>query len=149
MRPTRPRKSSASITLVLISSVVMHGCGPDPGDGRGVRRDVYSSLEDCRAEWDRADNCERVSSTGSRWHSSSGHHFYGPRYTWHDTPTSGGDPKAAEARPRPGSRALGIASIGGSSASGGSRSGFSSSSGTASSSRGGFGGSASAHGGGS
>jgi uncharacterized protein YgiB involved in biofilm formation len=96
-----------------------------------MRRDVYASLEDCRADWGRVEECEAASSTGTR-SSASGSHYYGPRYYW-----SSASGHHDDLRPRPGSRAQSVANI--SRASGGS-------SGGSSISRGGFGGSSSAHG---
>ncbi len=127
----RPRKSSLSITLVLIGSAALSGCGEEQNT-RVMRRDVYSSLEDCRADWGRTDDCElrsnATSTTGST--TGSGGPYYGPRYYWQD---SAG--RYDTTSPRPGSRASGVASVGGTSSS------------SSAVSRGGFGSSSSMHGG--
>ena len=67
------RRASASITLVLIGSAALHGCGDDP---QPVARDLYRTRADCHLDWgDDPKKCEPV---------SSGPHagyFYGPSYT--------------------------------------------------------------------
>src|SRR5262245_18044050 len=70
------RRSSSSITLVLISATAISACGQGP-DTR--RRDLYASRADCVQDWgsDPA-KCEPVrSTTGTR----TGTHYYGPAYT--------------------------------------------------------------------
>ncbi len=139
----RRRKSSLSITLVLIGTAALSGCGNDRDQNtRVMRRDVYSSLEDCRADWGRADDCETASNVSPRSSATGVGSHYGPRYYWADS--SG---RYDNSTPRPGSRATSVATIGGTSSSGhasglhgsGSRS-------SSSVSRGGFGSSSSAHG---
>ena len=117
--PQRRRRSSLRVTLVLIGTAGLAAglaaCGPDPDPE--IRRNVYASLEDCRADWDRAELCEPAkaptrsgsSSTGSGLSSS---HYYGPLY--YSGATSGLD------RPRASSRSIGSTTI--------SRGGFGSSS---------------------
>lgn len=140
----RSRKSSLSITLVLIGTAALSGCGNDRDQNtRVMRRDVYSSLEDCRADWGRADDCETASNFSSRSSSTGGGSYYGPRYYWADS--SG---RYDNSTPRPGSRATSVATIGGTSASRHASGLHSSGSRSSSSvSRGGFGSSSSAHGG--
>src|SRR5687767_4244869 len=64
------RRSSTSITLILIGSAALGGCGEEVG-----QRDVYRSEADCQQDWgnDPA-RCERVRSG-----SHSGY-YYGPYY---------------------------------------------------------------------
>ena len=142
----RRRKSSLSITLVLIGTAALSGCGNDRDQNtRVMRRDVYSSLEDCRADWGRADDCETASNLSSRSSSNAGGttSHYGPRYYWADSSGRYDNPT-----PRPGSRATSVATVGGTS-SGSHSSGLHSSGSSSSSSvsRGGFGSSSAAHGG--
>lgn len=65
-----PRRSTASITLVLIGSAALYGCGEEVG-----QRDVYRSQTECMQDWGKDPaHCERQ---------RSGNHagyFYGPYY---------------------------------------------------------------------
>jgi uncharacterized protein YgiB involved in biofilm formation len=116
-RPMRApaRKRSLHLTLVFISAAALAGCGRLE-DNRGVSRDVYANLEECRADWGNPEDCEEIdekrSATGTR-------SFYGPRYTSR-TGSSGGYSTST----RPGSRSKGTVSSGGTV----SRGGFGSSS---------------------
>ena len=114
----RKRKRSLRLTLVLISAATLSGCGGLENDP-AVSRDVYASLEDCRADWGNPEDCEEIdekrSATGSRA-------FYGPRYSSR-TGSYGGYSSTS----RPGSRSKGTLS------------------GSRSASRGGFGRSSSRH----
>ncbi len=132
----RRRKSSLSITLVLIGASALSSCG-DNQNTRVMRRDVYSSLEDCRADWEKADDCEMRSNATSTGTGTTGRtsHYFGPRYYWAD---SAG--RYDTAAPRPGSRATGVTTLGSPSSSGLRSSG-------SSVSRGGFGSSSATHGG--
>jgi uncharacterized protein YgiB involved in biofilm formation len=109
------RKRSLQLTLVLIGAAALTGCGRLEDD-RGVSRDVYANLEECRADWGNPEDCEEIdekrSATGTRA-------FYGPRYTSR-TGSYGGYSTTT----RPGSRSKGTLSSGGSA----SRGGFGSSS---------------------
>ena len=65
----RTRRAPRTITLVLIGSAALSGCGDET-----VRRDVYRSSLDCQADWGDATQCAPV---------RSGPHagyFYGPSY---------------------------------------------------------------------
>jgi uncharacterized protein YgiB involved in biofilm formation len=65
----RTRRAPRTITLVLIGSAALSGCGDET-----VRRDVYRSSLDCQADWGDATQCAPVRSgphTG---------YFYGPSY---------------------------------------------------------------------
>jgi uncharacterized protein YgiB involved in biofilm formation len=101
------RKSSLSVTLVLIGAAALAGCD-DAGDGGPpfARRDTYASLEDCQKDWGRSEQCEPVAgsvsqSSGTHGSSSSYVRYYGPWYG--DTSSSTG--------PRPGSHAVGSTSV--------------------------------------
>jgi uncharacterized protein YgiB involved in biofilm formation len=67
----RTRRRTATITLVLISSAALQGCGR--GNEQPASRDIYRSQADCKRDWgDDEKKCEAV---------SSGPHagyFYGP-----------------------------------------------------------------------
>lgn len=121
-----PRRSTASITLVLIGSAALHGCSEEVG-----RRDIYRSQAECAQDWgsDPA-RCER-----QRSGSHSGY-YYGPYYS--------GTRAARQAvgttsLPRTGSSAIGSTHVTKSS------SGTSSSSSSSSVPRSGFGASSTAH----
>jgi len=85
------RRVTASLTLVLIGSASLHGCGDDPPP---QARDLYRSRADCQLDWgDDPKKCEPV---------SSGPHsgfFYGPMYM----PGAAG---LSSSTPRSGSRAM-------------------------------------------
>jgi uncharacterized protein YgiB involved in biofilm formation len=103
----RSRKSTATLTLVLIGAAALHGCGEDP---QSARRDVYRNQADCARDWgDDSTKCERQ---------SSGRHsgyYYGPSYG-HGTSTAG---VGSDSVARSGSRAMSSTTV--------SRSGFGSS----------------------
>lgn len=88
------RKRSAAITLVLVGSAALSGCGEPE-----AQRDVYSKLDDCAKDWGNPQQCESVKDAR---HSSS--HFYGPAY--YGTSFSSG-------RPRPSPNALEATRVGG------------------------------------
>src|SRR4051794_27139220 len=92
----RSRKSTATLTLVLIGAAALSACGEKP---QTATRDVYRNATDCKRDWGDDDKkCERV---------SSGPHagyFYGPSYGYgygHSTSTTG-----ASLAPRSGSSAM-------------------------------------------
>ena len=114
------RRSSSSITLVLISATAMSACGQSSAPGPNtMRRDTYTSLADCKKDWG-ADPAKCQGQT-SRSSTGSGYtHFYGPSYRAGDYGStrslhSDGSSTAA----RPGSNAMGTTHV--------SRSGFGSS----------------------
>ena len=92
----RPRKRSASITLVLIGAAALAGCSQDspPGSARAM----YATKDDCLRDWRDPAECEEVverdqsgatrrsyyvgpsrssSSTSRSWGSSSSSHSSG------------------------------------------------------------------------
>ena len=88
------RRSTASISLVLIGSAALNGCGEEVG-----RRDIYRSQAECAQDWgsDPA-RCERVRS------GSHTGYYYGPYYSSADSRRqAAGTP----ALPRQGSSAIG------------------------------------------
>ena len=96
------RKSSLSVTLVLIGAAALAGCddGPD-GAAPYARRDTYASLDDCKKHWGRPEQCEPVAGSVSHGSSTGFVRYYGPWYS--DASSSTG--------PRPGSRATGSVSV--------------------------------------
>ena len=102
-RTMRTRRSNATLTLVLIGTAALHGCGGQP---ETATRDVYRTQADCKRDWgDDPKKCERQ---GSGTHSG---YWYGPSYG-HGTGTSSGTSSVA----RKGSSAMGSTTV--------SRSGF-------------------------
>jgi len=89
------RKSTAAITLTLIGSAALSGCGPrEPPQAR----DIYSDKADCVREWGDENRCEPapgVTRTGA------GVYYYGPRYVYLGRRNDGIHPPE-----RPGSRAF-------------------------------------------
>jgi uncharacterized protein YgiB involved in biofilm formation len=119
------RRSAATLTLVLIGTSALPGCGGGEGDQKAAARDVYRTRADCQRDWgDDPKKCEQQ---------SSGRHsgyFYGPMYHGSGfSRSTGTGADSATMAPRKGSSAIGTTSM----SSGGSVS------------RGGFGSSASAH----
>ena len=89
-----PRRSTASITLVLIGSAALNGCG----DGVG-RRDIYRSQAECLKDWGSdPTRCERVRS------GSHAGYYYGPYYSSADSRRQAA---GTTAPPRHGSSAIG------------------------------------------
>jgi hypothetical protein len=111
------RRSSSSVTLVLISASALSACGQSPDT---LRRDMYTSRADCMQDWG-ADpaKCEPVRRTSSS--GSSYTHYYGPAYSHgsHGSSNLNTHSEGATSAARPGSRAMGTAHV--------SRSGFGSS----------------------
>ena len=122
----RRRRSSSSVTLVLISASALTACGQSPQSTPGadtLRRDIYTSQADCAKDWG-ADpaKCEpRKVGSGTSGYT----HFYGPSYH-HGTYGSSRSLHSAGSTTdaRPGTNSIGTAHV----------------------SRGGLGSSASAHG---
>src|SRR5450755_2863046 len=74
---TRPRKSSARITLVLLGAAALASCGQQEST---LRRDLYANKEDCLKDWGDELKCAEQAapaSTGSSYH---GGYWYGPFY---------------------------------------------------------------------
>jgi hypothetical protein len=79
--PSRPRKSSACVTLVLIGAATVAGCGPNADDG-AARRKQYATKEACVADWGDPDECAQQSvqeADGARRHYYS---YSGSGYRW-------------------------------------------------------------------
>lgn len=117
MSTTIKRKSSSSITLVLVGASTLAACGQSHDT---MRRDVYASRADCVQDWgsDPA-KCEPAQRTSGTSTTSSGR-YYGPSYShgsYGSTTTT--HPDGTTSAARPGSRAISTAHV--------SRSGFGSS----------------------
>lgn len=77
--PTRCRKSSTRVTLVLIgAAAALAGCGNS--SDADLRRNLYASKEDCVADWGDPKECEQSAapSSGGR----AGRVWYGPSYAY-------------------------------------------------------------------
>src|SRR5450432_1903499 len=71
------RKSSTSVTLVLIGAATLAACGQQ---GDALRRDLYANKEDCVKDWGEEPKCEQQVTTGTT-HSGGGAGFWiGPGY---------------------------------------------------------------------
>ena len=125
----RLRRSPSSITLVLIGTAALNGCGGE----ETARRDVYRSQLDCQRDWGATPGgCEPVRSGA---HSG---YYYGPRYR-----DDGQHRVGTTSLPRTGSNAIGTAHLARSDS--GHTATSSSSPHSPGTARGGFGSSASAH----
>ena len=118
------RRSTSTLTLVLIGAAALHGCGGSDNNEQ-ASRDVYKSRADCQRDWgDDPKKCEPQ---------SSGRHagyFYGPMYGYGRSVSSSPSGDSTALAPRQGSNAVSSTTV--------SRS-------SGSVARGGFGSSASAH----
>ncbi len=124
------RRSSTSVTLVLVGASALSACGQSPSATDTMRRDMYASKADCAKDWG-ADptKCEPAKSSGTRT-GTGGSHYWGPAYShgsYGSSRNSLSDGSTGDARP--GSHAIGAAGV--------SRSGFGSSSSSHGSSSGG------------
>ena len=77
---TRPRKSSACITLVLVGTAALSACSDDSGS----RRKQYATKEECLADWGDPAECEEQvvrhsdgSSTRYYWGGHGGGGYWG------------------------------------------------------------------------
>lgn len=112
------RRSSGTVTLVLIGVAGLAGCADE-------RRDVYATREDCLADWgNKPEDC--TPSTDSK-HAGRGF-FYGPLYAHRGFSGSGWNRSTGTFTSRASSRSIG------STGTGSSRGGFGSSSRSSSSS---------------
>ena len=117
----KSRRTTTTLTLVLIGTAAMHGCG-GAQEEQTAARDVYKSRADCQRDWgEDAAKCEQQTS-GSR----SGM-FLGPlMYGLGAMSGRSGMGMGSTMGPRPGSSAVGTTHVPGSSG-GTSRGGFGSS----------------------
>jgi hypothetical protein len=69
-------KRSRGVQLVLLgSSVGLYGCD---GITESLQQQRYTSLEQCRQDWNDPADCKPALSNPGR----AGYFFYGPRYYW-------------------------------------------------------------------
>ena len=98
----KTRRSTVSVTLVLIGAATLHGCG---NDEEPASRDVYRTRADCQRDWgDDAQKCEAQ---------SSGPHagyFLGPMMYGMGRSSAGFGSNTTQA-PRTGSHAIGSTSV--------------------------------------
>jgi uncharacterized protein YgiB involved in biofilm formation len=75
---SRPRKSSARVTLVLLGAAALTACG---NDDETLRRDVYASKNDCVRDWGDEQKCEAkpAESSAGNGH-GGGFYYFGPSY---------------------------------------------------------------------
>ena len=88
------RRSTASLTLVLISAAALQACGEDK---QTETRDVYRTRADCQRDW--GQDGEKCEPQHSGPHSG---YFYGPSYGYGHSGSSTGSTMA----PRSGSSAV-------------------------------------------
>jgi len=74
--PPRQRRSSARVTLVLLGAAALAACGQEEDT---LRRDLYSSKEDCVQDWGDQLKCEERPATG---YTSGYRQWYGPAYRY-------------------------------------------------------------------
>ena len=104
------RRSSTSITLVLVGASALSACGQSPQTAQTQRRDMYASKADCVQDWG-ADpaKCEPSKNTSTTRTGS----YFGPAYTHgaygSTSRSSYADGSTSEARP--GSRAIGTSHV--------------------------------------
>ena len=68
------RRSTLHITLVLIGTLAVAGCG------KKEQRHVYTNKQDCLDDWNSdPKSCEEVPPTSSD-HRSNAHYYYGPYF---------------------------------------------------------------------
>lgn len=78
------RRASRNITLVLMGSAALGACGPSVAPA--YQRDLYTSVQDCAADWGRPESCEPASGsvgggTGGSGGGGGGYHYRGPYYS--------------------------------------------------------------------
>ena len=68
------RRCTLQITLVLIGSLTVVGCG------KKEQRHIYTNKQDCLDDWNKDEkSCEEVPSNSSNYRSNA-HYFYGPHF---------------------------------------------------------------------
>jgi uncharacterized protein YgiB involved in biofilm formation len=98
--PIPPRKSSRQVTLVLLGAAALVACSQDDPM---LRRDVYTSKDDCVADWGDEVKCE--ASTVTPHGGVHGLYWYGPAYRSGQFGSANVPPGAVDAA-RPGSHAV-------------------------------------------
>jgi hypothetical protein len=106
--PVRRRKSSTRVTLVLLGAAALAACGQEDDT---LRRDVYTSKEDCVHDWGDELKCENQPAADPTFGHSSGY-WYGPSYRsgqFGSNPRS--EPSGTVSQARPGSRSVGTSHV--------------------------------------
>ncbi len=68
------RRCTLQITLVLIGSLTVIGCG------KKEQRHIYTNKQDCLDDWNKDEkSCEEVPSNSPNYRSNA-HYFYGPHF---------------------------------------------------------------------
>lgn len=70
------RKSSLKVSLVLIGTVALSGCGEER-----QQRDIYASLADCQKDWGRPGACEAAPTSVSSGSTTAHRYYFGPSYS--------------------------------------------------------------------
>src|SRR5450755_4185175 len=106
--PIRRRKSSAHVTLVLLGAAALAACGQEDDT---LRRDVYTSREDCVHDWGDELKCENQPAAASAFgHYSS--FWYEPSYRSGQFGSSlRSEPPGTVSQARPGSRSVGTSHV--------------------------------------
>jgi uncharacterized protein YgiB involved in biofilm formation len=103
MSNMRSRRCTATLTLVLISTAALNGCGRDEEE---ATRDVYRTRADCQRDWgEDTAKCEPV---------TSGTHagmFYGPLLYGLASGMGGRGPLGSTMGPRQGTNAVGSTTV--------------------------------------
>lgn len=105
---SRPRRSSARVTLVLLGAAALAACGPEDD---ALRRDLYASKDDCVHDWGDELKCEQQPSQGYASGGRAGY-WYGPFYRggqYGSSPQS--EPPGTVSQARPGSRSVGTSHV--------------------------------------
>ena|SRR5690349_16584425 len=106
--PTRKRRSSARVTLVLLGAAALAACGQEDDT---LRRDVYANKEDCVQDWGDELKCEKPPATGYTPGFRPGY-WYGPYYRsgqYGSSPRS--EPPGTVSQARPGSHSVGTSHV--------------------------------------
>lgn len=106
--PPRPRRSSARVTLVLLGAAALAACSQEDDT---LRRDLYSSKEDCIKDWGDQYKCEEQPATGYTPGFRSSY-WYGPSYRsgqYGSSPHS--EPPGTVSQARPGSHSVGTSHV--------------------------------------
>jgi uncharacterized protein YgiB involved in biofilm formation len=107
---TRPRRSSARVTLVLLGAAALASCGHEST----LRRDLYANKEDCLKDWGDELKCAEQPAP-AQGGSAGGYHggyWYGPFYRSGSFGSSStGMPHGTVDAARPGSHAIATSHI--------------------------------------
>jgi uncharacterized protein YgiB involved in biofilm formation len=106
--PSRQRRSSARVTLVLLGAAALAACGQEEDT---LRRDVYSSKEDCVQDWGDEVKCEKQPATTYTPGGRPGY-WYGPSYrSGQYGSRAQSEPAGTVSQARPGSHSVGTSHV--------------------------------------